>query len=483
MGGRTLSFGEVNSGANLIGHRLRAGGVGVGDRVVWWGPTTLEAVPLFAALAKIGAVFVPINSTLGVSEALPLLSKARPELLITVDDAAESALPLAEEAGGLRIAYLEGEGAGLDLRLETLPTTGDSQASPGRHDRGHPALTEAHPHVMFFTSGSTGEPKGAVLSHRASCLRTFPPNAPRGPGATICMFPLFHMASWTLALGCWQAREEVSLVLRADPEALLFAVSERRARRMYLIPAVWDRVLAELESHKGRWDLSSLAEADTGTSATPPELLSAIRRALPSAATRVMYGSTEAGAAASLAPEDLERKPGSVGQASFPVELRIAEGGEVCLRSELLMDGYFEDRAATEAVLRDGWYHTGDLGHLDDEGYLYIVGRARDVIRSGGESVSPLEVERVLGDLASVAEVAVVGVPDDRWGEVVCAVVVPEPGARLDLPSIRRACDGRLASFKHPRMLEVVESLPRTAATGQVQRSLILERLRMRPGR
>ena len=143
------------------------------------------------------------------------------------------------------------------------------------------------------------------------------------------------------------------------------------------------------------------------------------------------------------------------------------------------MDGYFEQPEATEGALRDGWYHTGDLGALDDEGYLSIVGRARDVLRTGGETVSPGEVERVLAAHPAVAEVAVIGLPDVRWGDVVCAVVVPATGRghELSVESLRAHCDGRLAAFKQPRRLEVVEALPRTPATGQIQRTLLVERL------
>ncbi|MHB8669474.1 MAG: class I adenylate-forming enzyme family protein, partial [Acidimicrobiales bacterium] len=339
-----------------------------------------------------------------------------------------------------------------------------------------PGPRETDPHIIFFTSGSTGRPKGVVLSHRANCLRTFPPNIPVPAGPTVCMFPLFHMAAWTIALGCWQVRQEIALVARPTAEHLLDAVQARRARRIYLIPAVWDRVLAALAAEPARWDLSSLVEADTGTSATPPELLAAIRRALPHTVTRVMYGSTEAGAAANLGAEDLVGKPGSVGRPHPSTELRIAPDGEVEVRNPWLMDGYFEDPVATARVMAEGWYRTGDLGALDGEGYLSIVGRVRDVIRTGGEAVAPVEVEAVLAGLAGVAEVAVVGLADPQWGEVVCAVVVPR-GPGLTLEDLRTACAGKLAPYKQPRRLVLVDSLPRTAATGQVQRALLVERL------
>src|SRR5205823_4763197 len=243
-----------------------------------------------------------------------------------------------------------------------------------------------------------------------------------------------------------------------------------------------------------------LAECDTGTSATPPELIASIRRALPGTVTRIMYGSTEAGPATTLADHDLARKPGSVGLPCAGVDLRLGDDngdaagpggrrmgaagpggrrmGEVCLRSDFLMSGYFEDEESTAAALVDGWYHTGDVGSLDDEGYLSIVGRLRDVIRTGGETVAPVEVEAVIAGHPAVAEVAVVGIPDPEWGEVVCAVVVPAMDATVDLAGVRAHCEGRLARHKHPRRLELAARLPRTSATGQVQRALLVERIR-----
>jgi acyl-CoA synthetase (AMP-forming)/AMP-acid ligase II len=289
------------------------------------------------------------------------------------------------------------------------------------------------------------------------------------------MFPLFHMAGWSMAMNAWQNRQAIHLVVTPDADPLLDAVHRHRATRLYCIPAVWARVL---EADRSAYDLASLVFADTGTSATPPELLAAIREAFPATITRVFYGSTEAGPATMLDPDDGLRKPGSVGLPTPGVEVRLTGDGEVAVRSELLMDGYFEQPAETAAVLRNGWYHTGDLGALDEEGYLSIVGRARDVIRTGGETVAPGEVEAVLARHPDVREVAVVGIPDPTWGEVVCAVVVPkDPAAPPNLDSVRSHSERSLAGFKLPRRIECVAELPRTAATGQIQRSLVVERV------
>ncbi|MGQ0803353.1 MAG: class I adenylate-forming enzyme family protein [Actinomycetota bacterium] len=454
LGDEELTFAELEDRANRVAHTLTAQGVRYGDRVAWWGDTSLEALPVFFGLAKLGAVFAPVNARLGPAEAAEVAGYARPRLLVVDDERAEGAREL-------------------DLPMLSHTELAHAAGGASADDIDAPDLEERDPHVIFFTSGSTGRPKGVVLSHRANMLRTHPQLAAETEGGLVCMFPLFHMAGWTLALGCWQTRRPIHFVRVPDADSLVSTVARRQATRIYLIPAVWARVL-----ERGVGDeLAGLREADTGTSATPPELVAAIRDALPHTVTRIFYGSTEAGAGTVLAHVDVLRKPGSVGLPQAGVDVRLTDEGEVCVHSELLMDGYFEQLDETAAALRDGWYHTGDVGALDDEGYLSIIGRARDVIRTGGETVAPSEVEAVLADHPAVSEVAVVGVPDPQWGEVVCAVVVATPGASVDVEGLRAHCDGRLAGFKHPRRLALADELPRTPATGQIQRTLLVERL------
>jgi acyl-CoA synthetase (AMP-forming)/AMP-acid ligase II len=337
-----------------------------------------------------------------------------------------------------------------------------------------PALRETDPHVLFFTSGSTGRPKGVVLSHRANYLRTFQGVFRDQPERSVCMFPMFHMAAFTLGLAAWQTRGHIAFVENATACEILDAVERHRSNRLYCIPLVWSRILRE---DTGKWDLSSLRELDTGTSATPIELIRALKRRFPGTATRIYYGSTEVGSATTLPDSEVLSKPGSVGPASPGVDLRLTAEGEICVRSAFLMDGYFDAPSTTAEELRDGWFHTGDLGALDEDGCLSIVGRKKELIRSGGESISPNEVEATLRDAPGVAEVCVVGLPDAEWGEVVCAVVVPEADVDIALDALQEHCDARIAGFKKPRRLAVVAALPRTAATGQVQRTLLIEQI------
>lgn len=467
LGGDALTFAEVDDRSNQVARAIARHGIGHRDRVAWWGETSLEAMAIFGALAKLGAVFMPVNARLGPDEAADVLAYAKPHLLVVDDAHAEAAAGPAVSIGGAPVL----------THAELFEAASREDAL----DVATPALVERDPHVIFFTSGSTGRPKGVVLSHRTSFLRSFPNLLADDRGGTVCMFPLFHMSGWSMTMNAWQMRGAVHFAA-PDATSILATADRRRAARLYCIPAVWWRVL---EHDRSAFDLTSVEVCDTGTSATPPELLHAIKEAFPGTITRVYYGSTEAGPAALLGDDDLFTRPGAVGLPPPTVELQLTDDGEVCVRSELLMDGYFEHPEATAEALRPLeaggpiWYHTGDLGSFDEDGYLSIVGRARDVLRSGGETIAPTEVEAVLLEHPDVAQVAVVGIPDPEWGEIVCAVVVaaPEADQAPDVDELRRHCDGRLAGYKHPRRVELVDALPRTAATGQVQRALLVTRL------
>ena len=470
----SISFGELDRTANRVVHTLEAMGVGHRDRVAVWSETSLDVIPLFAGLAKLGAVFAPIGSGLSLDEARPVVTSALPKLVVTDRVHAEPGAAVATELSaplvrldGLAGGNVEGDGPGIALRHAAAAAT--------ERDVPRGPISEGDPHVVFFTSGSSGRPKGALLSHRVNYLRTHAGALlePRGP--MVCPYPLFHMGAWTIAMQQWQARDAVILTPSAEADVVTRAVETHRATRLNAIPAVWRRILDRPESSP---PLESLRFADTGTSSTPVELLEAIERVAPNAHVRVFYGSTEAGSVTSLDHVDIRRKPGSCGVPGPGTELRLGDEGEVWVRSPLLFDGYLDDPIATAAVLVDGWYRTGDLATEDEEGYLTIVGRAGDVIRTGGESVAPAEVEQVLTLVPGVVDVAVVGVPDAQWGEVVCAAVVVAPGAvPPTVEDLRAHCRHRLASFKHPRRMVLVSAIPRTPSTAQVQRRLLLQQI------
>jgi acyl-CoA synthetase (AMP-forming)/AMP-acid ligase II len=460
LGQRSLTFAELDARSNRSAQALASRGIGLGSRVASWTGTTLAVVPVFAALAKLGATFAPLNGMWSSDEVATVLNEFEPELLLADAEHARGAEGIAKL--GVHV-----------LSLDELASAADScpQVDPAV------VVDEGAPHVVFFTSGSSGAPKGAVLSHRANVLRSLPGALLEPRGAMVCPYPLFHMGAWTIALQQWQARDAVVLVSSASALEVGAAVQAHRASRLNAIPAVWRRLL-DARNGPNPPDLSSIRFADTGTSATPPELLRAISAGLPDAQVRVFYGSTEAGSVTVLEHADIERKPGTCGVPGPLVSLRIDDAGQLLVRGPLLFDGYLNDQAASARVLKDGWYATGDLAEVDEEGYVTIVGRIGEVIRTGGEAVTPTEVEGVLIGHPAVADVAVVGLPDDRWGELVCAVVVPAPDRPPpDLAELRGLCAGALASYKHPRRLVLFDAIPRTPATGQIQRRLLLEQL------
>ncbi|MCB5164713.1 acyl--CoA ligase [Streptomyces bambusae] len=461
LGDRSLTFGRLDALADRTAAGLQARGVRPGDRVACWARTGLDVVVLFAALAKAGAVFVPIAGTLGGTEAAQVAAAMRPSLVAVGGDRPVADTTLLAAATGSRTVRL-GSLVGSGAPDRPAPRVPGAAAPPG-------PSAETDPHVIFPSSGSTGRPKGVVLSHRASFLRSHPGSQLEPRGAAVCTFPLFHMAAWTISLQQWQARAAVVYVERPRGEAIREAVSAHGATRLYCIPAVWQRVL-----DAGGTPLSTLRFADTGTSSVTPGLLAAIGSVAPRADVRVFYGSTEAGNVACLAGDDVAKHPRSVGPPGTSVRVHVTGTGELHVRGPLLFDGYFDDPGATEAAFTDGWYRTGDLADIDAEGRLTIVGRVGDVIRTGGETVVPVEVEQALAGHPAVADVAVIGLPDPVWGEVVCCVIVPRyPASPPGLDELRAFLHDRLAAHKHPRRLRLVATLPRTAATGQLRRHQI----------
>jgi fatty-acyl-CoA synthase len=465
----SLTFGEVQEQANRLAHVLLAVGARAGERVAWWSETSLDGVGLYFALSRLGLAFVPLNPAYTDDEAAAVLDYVRPQLVVV--DPAHAARAERLVAGRPTILLtLGGDGTepGLDLsrRARTAPSGEPAVALPD----------EDAVCTIFLTSGSTGRPKGVMVSQRATWLRTHAGAAAystTGGAGEVIMFPLFHMAGWNFAMMAWSARHTAHLVRRADATPLLEAVGRWSPSVIYCIPAVWRRILeSDLEV-----DTTSVEWALTGTSQVTPELLAGIKAKFPAARTTVNYGSTETARAVGLRDPDLFTHPGSVGHAIPGVQAKLADDGELLITSDRLMSGYFELPDETAEALRDGWYHTGDLAEQDDEGYLYIVGRKKEVIRTGGETVAPVEVEAALAGFPGVRELAIVGIPDPQWGEVVCAVVVLHDGAALPgADDLRAHIGGRLATYKHPRRVVETDVLPRTSATGQVQRAKLVER-------
>jgi acyl-CoA synthetase (AMP-forming)/AMP-acid ligase II len=380
-----------------------------------------------------------------------------------VDGANQEVASAVARAVGAELAVLAGDAeisAGFNLHKAAIAALGQPYGGP----RARPDDT----HAIYLTSGSTGTPKGVMVSHKANWLRANLTQRLGSSRGAVCMFPLFHMGGWQMLSHAWAVRRPIHFVPRANAEDLLGAIERWHAASIYAIPAVWRRILACTQS----FDTSGLRIADTGTSFVDQDLILELRERFPQALTGIGYGSTEIGSGMWLAHEELLAKPGSVGLPTAGVEARI-DNGELLLKAATVMDGYYKLPAETAESLQDGWYRTGDLAITDGDGYFSIVGRRREVIRSGGETIAPVEVEAPLVGIDGVKEIAIVGLPDATWGEIVCAAVVYAPGsARISIETLQSRLTN-VAKFKHPRKMVEVAQIPRTSATGQVQRDTL----------
>jgi acyl-CoA synthetase (AMP-forming)/AMP-acid ligase II len=471
LGSEAITFREADRRGNAAANALAGLGVQRGDRVVSWTKIALTEIDICFGCARLGAVYVPLNPAYTLGEAATVVEYAKPRILLSDVGHQEEAAVIAKDSGLQLSVTGSVETTLAGKSFENLLRSSDDESVVG------PGPSENDPHVIFLTSGSTGRPKGVEISHRASWIRHFSGatlNLTAGSeGGEVCTFPLFHMAGWLMTLLSWSANRSVHLVAQADPELLIREISTHRASIMYSIPAVWKRVI-ECNSKE---DTSSLVWALTGTSRVSPEFIGELKERFPGTATTLAYGSSEAGSSARLGDGDLLRKPFSVGLPAPGVEARL-DDGELLLRTDMLMSGYFDMPEETNEVLVDGWYHTGDLAEIDDDGYISIVGRRAETIRSGGEYIAPVEVESALAGFPGITEVAVIGMPDDVWGEIVTAVVAVKEGHEAPtVDALRAHVSDSLAPFKHPRSVVVIDKLPRTAATGQIQRRKVRQGL------
>lgn len=425
-----------------IEQATRSLGVGRGERVAWLGYNHPDMLALLFAAARRGAILVPLNWRLTPAEHATILRDCAPRLLYC--DAAFE--PQARQLG--------------------VPL-GDWRDDGATHLAG----SDEDDLLIVYTSGTTGTPKGAVLQQRAllwNGYNSIHAHDLRQDDHVLSALPLFHVGGLNnQTLPALLAGARVTLHQRFEPGAWLQDVAALRPTLSLLVPAT----LAAVIGHPA-WagtDLSSLRLVNTGSMVVPEGLIHAFHaRGIP---VGQIYGATEtAPIAIVLLREDARRKLGSAGKPAMHCEVRLVEG-EIWVRGPNVMRGYWNDPAATAAVLSaDGWFRTGDLARVDDEGYYWIMGRSKDVIISGGENVYPAELENVLADCPQIAESAVLGIEDAKWGEAACAMVVRKAGAQLDEAAVLALFADRLARYKHPRRIVFVDQLPRNAL-GKVQKS------------
>ncbi len=458
-----VTYRQCAQAAARLAHALTHIGLRKGDRVLYWADISLRAIDIFFAVSQAGGVFVPANPAFSSGELDAVLDYLQPAFIIA-DHARQDEAAAGAARVGATLGVIGGAGAGIDL----------DAASARASDALPIALASGgDPNVFFLTSGSTGRPKAVIVSHRAHFLRTYSSqsyDAVAGGRGHACMFPLFHMAGWYMILQAFGRRRPIHLTPQASAGALWDIVARHQPQELYCIPAVWRRLLED----GARRDGSCILQALTGTSRVELDLVEGLRRHFPKARNGIYYGSTEMGVTLGIGHEDIFAHPGSVGTPMPYIDARI-DDGELLLRGLTAMDGYYNLPAETAEVFQQGWYRTGDLVEVDGDGFYEIVGRRREVIRSGGETVAPAEVEAAILEMDGVEEVAVVGLPDEAWGELVCAVLVMAPGREMPtVEAVRAHLGGRLAAYKHPRIVHPrIDRLPRTGATGQIQRNRI----------
>ena len=480
---RRLSYAELADRVARCAGVLAEAGVGPGERVaVLLGNHAPYLETVFAA-ARLGAMVVPVNVRWSPREIAVLLADCTPRAVVHG----------AEQAGGLeRACAASGHRPALRLAAGAPDAPYEAALAAARREAALP-VTPEDPMILMYTSGTTGTPKGALLPHRKALYNAR--NAESFFGMSpddrvLVVVPLFH--SFGLAiLSIPTLHVGGALVLQPhfDPAAVWRAVEAERLTFFGAVPTMFRALHEELEAaREGAWQLDSLRFLFTSGAAIPVELIRAYeRRGL---VLKQGFGQTETSTLTCLDAQDAVRKAGSVGRPVRYGEVRVVaregldetppeqwrevrpgsgETGEIVVRGPLNMLGYWNRPDETARTLRGEWLRTSDLATVDEEGFLTLAGRACDLFISGGENVYPAEVEAVLEEHPALREVAVVGEPDERWGEVGCAYVVLAPGAALEPESLRGWARERLAAFKIPKRFAAVPELPRTQ-TGKVQK-------------
>ncbi len=481
-GDTTLTFAELEAVVDRTAAAIQQAGLVAGDRLALLCHNSWQFVVLDFASARAGVVLVPINFMLGAEEIAFILDHSG-AVAFVVEDAL---VPVAEQA----LAASEGTAttrAVVRLSEEATPDGWvDLQGWLDHDGRPTPVIVaDDDPVRMMFTSGTESRPKGALLSSRAlmwqyvSCVIDGQMSA---DDIELHTLPLYHCAQLDCFLGVDVYLGATSIILPApDPGAILRAIAEHGVTKFFAPPTIWIGLLRHPDFDAT--DLSSLRKGYYGASPMPVAVLEEMRRRLPDVDLWNFYGQTEMSPLATiLGPEEQLAFPGSAGRAALNVETRIVDDqdepvpagtvGEIVHRSPHATLGYYRDDEKTAQAFRGGWFHSGDLGYLDDGGRLYVVDRKKDMIKTGGENVASREVEEAIYQLDGVAEVAVFGVDHPRWVEAVAAVVVPKEGASLTSDGVLAHTRSLLAGYKTPKYVVVVDALPKNPSGKILKRQL-----------
>ncbi len=475
--GRTLSYAGLHDRVTRLARALRGLGTGPGARVAYLGPNHPAFLETMFATWSAGAVFVPLNMRL-----------AGPELAYQLGDCGATLLVYAPEQVAM-VAGIRGQARLSHLVAVAGPAAGDHDyesllAGPPPEPADVPVSLD-DPSLIMYTSGTTGRAKGATLTHGNitwNAINVVVDADFRADEVALAVAPLFHTAALNMLCLPTMLKGGTVLIEPAfDPGRVLELIARYRVTSMFGVPAIYDAMAAA-----PGWaaaDTSSLRMLLCGGAPVPD---ATIRRYTDQGLTFIQgYGMTEtAPGALLLDAEHSLAKAGSAGVPHFFTDVRVAgpdgaeagpgERGEILVAGPNVMQGYWDRPEATSAVLGDGWLHSGDVGTADEDGYVSVVDRIKDVIISGGENIYPAEVENALLSHPAVADCGVIGVPDGRWGEVGRAVIVLRPGENASEADILGFLDGRLARYKIPKSVHFASGLPRTA-TGKILKKQLRE--------
>ena len=491
-----LSYAELVDQAETAARALIALGVQAGERVAIWAPNRHEWIVAACGGHMAGAVLVPINTRMKGAEAADILERSGARVLFCIGQFLGLDYPgLLDGVRPAALAHVVVIGEGADAARGELGWADFLRAGAdvpaARVHQREAALRGDSTADLMFTSGTTGRPKGVMAAH-APTIRAFTTWAGcvgLGEGDRyLIVNPFFHTfgykAGWVAAL--LQGATVYPLPV-FDAETVLERIARDRISFLPGPPTLFLTMLAHPKLND--FDLSSLRSAVTGAASVPPVLIQRMREDLGIRNVTTAYGLTECGGCATVCDpdDDVETVAGTCGHALPGTEVRVAdehgralppgEAGEVLLRGYHVMQGYFQDEAATrEAIDADGWLHTGDVGTLDERGYLRITDRLKDMYINGGFNCYPAEIERLFAPHPAIAQVAVIGVPDERLGEVGCAWVVKRDGAAIDEPGLIAWARGQMANYKVPRQVRFVDALP-VNASNKVDKKLLRQRM------
>ena len=473
------SFAELNERVNRLGSALMKLGVEKGDRVAMLQVNTSQCVEVYFAVAKIGAIYVPLNFRAKGAELTYMLNSSESNTILIGDryvDLVKSIKPDLETVKNF---------ISLDDKYDDMPYYEDL-IREGSPDDIYTEIGDNDTTILMYTAGTTGFPKGVMLSHNSFSiyvLENVSPADPISEEGNILTVPLYHVAGIQAMMAAIYGGRTLVMERQFEPVEWMSLVQAEKANRAMMVPTMLKQLMDNPEFKN--YDLSSLKVITYGAAPMPLEVIKKAVELFPGVSFINAFGQTEtASTITTLSPEDHNitgtpderekklKRLSSIGRPMADVEMKImdengndvpqGEVGEIVARGPRVMSGYWKDDEKTgKTIDKDGWVHTGDMGYVDEEGYFFLAGRATDMIIRAGENISPEEVEGVVLSYPKVDDAAVIGIPDDEWGELPVAIVVVKKGENATPEEIMEHCRANLASFKRPRSVFFVSELPR----------------------